>query len=127
MSENSRSLGAFIREQRELARLSLRDLAQLTRVSNAYLSQVERGLHEPSLRVLSAVADALDVPLETMVRSPWSRNSAPPAASVEEAIRADAFLSSEEKRAMLTMYRSLIGHKLETSDGAGPTQTDPEL
>jgi transcriptional regulator with XRE-family HTH domain len=53
------TIGSYIRAQRELARLSLRELARISHVSNAYLSQVERGMHEPSLRVLAAVAEAL--------------------------------------------------------------------
>ena len=56
------ALGAYLREQRELAQLSLRELSRLTHVSNAYLSQIERGLHEPSLRVLRALASALEDP-----------------------------------------------------------------
>ena len=48
------ALGAFIREQRKRANLSLRQLAELTSLSNPYLSQVERGLHQPSVRVLKA-------------------------------------------------------------------------
>ena len=49
------ALGEVIRTQRQLAKLSLRDLAALTDVSNAYLSQVERGMHEPSVRVLREI------------------------------------------------------------------------
>ena len=52
------ALGAFIRTQRKLANLSLRELASLTDLSNAYLSQIERGLHEPSVRVLRSIAQA---------------------------------------------------------------------
>ena len=61
------ALGEFIREQRQLARLSLREMARLTSISNAYLSQVERGLHAPSVRVLHAVSDALGIPLEDLI------------------------------------------------------------
>ncbi|TMM14238.1 MAG: helix-turn-helix transcriptional regulator, partial [Actinobacteria bacterium] len=49
------SLGSFIRSQRRLANLSLRDMAELTHVSNPYLSQIERGLHEPPVRVLRSI------------------------------------------------------------------------
>ena len=49
-----RQLGEYIRLQRQMADLSLRGMADLTKVSNAYLSQIERGLHQPSLRVLQA-------------------------------------------------------------------------
>ena len=60
------TIGSYIRTQRELSRLSLRELARMSQVSNAYLSQVERGIHEPSLRVLAAVAEALSLPLEDL-------------------------------------------------------------
>ena len=58
------TIGSYIRTQRELSRLSLRELARMSQVSNAYLSQVERGIHEPSLRVLAAVAEALSAALK---------------------------------------------------------------
>ncbi|SDQ18280.1 helix-turn-helix domain-containing protein [Quadrisphaera sp. DSM 44207] len=61
------ALGSFIRAQRRLADLSLRELATMTQVSNAYLSQVERGLHQPSVRVLGAIAAALDVPAHELL------------------------------------------------------------
>ena len=61
------ALGAFIREQRKRANLSLRQLAELTSLSNPYLSQVERGLHQPSVRVLKAISDALNLSAETML------------------------------------------------------------
>ena len=61
------ALGAFIHEQRKRANLSLRQLAELTSLSNPYLSQVERGLHQPSVRVLKAISDALNLSAETML------------------------------------------------------------
>src|ERR1700752_301505 len=61
------SLGAFIRERRKQANLSLRQLAELTSLSNPYLSQVERGLHQPSVRVLKAISDALNLSAETLL------------------------------------------------------------
>src|SRR6267378_4505116 len=61
------ALGAFIREQRKRANLSLRQLAELTSLSNPYLSQIERGLHQPSVRVLKAISDALNVSAETLL------------------------------------------------------------
>ena len=62
------ALGAFIREQRNAAHLSLRALADKAGVSNPYLSQIERGLHEPSVRVLTSIASALNVSAETLLR-----------------------------------------------------------
>lgn len=61
------ALGAMIRQQRRLADLSLRELAAMTSVSNAYLSQVERGLHQPSIKVVRSIADALGVAPATLL------------------------------------------------------------
>src|SRR5246500_2370634 len=61
------ALGAFIRERRKQANLSLRQLAELTSLSNPYLSQVERGLHQPSIRALRAISDALNLSAETLL------------------------------------------------------------
>src|ERR1700722_14926322 len=61
------ALGAFIKEQRKKANLSLRQLAELTRLSNPYLSQVERGLHQPAVRVLRAISDALNLSAESLM------------------------------------------------------------
>ena len=66
-AERRQTLGSFIRTQRRLAALSLRQLASMTSVSNAYLSQVERGLHQPSVRVLKALSGALNVSAETLL------------------------------------------------------------
>ncbi len=62
------ALGGFIRVQRRLSDMSLREMAALTSVSNAYLSQVERGLHQPSLRVLRSIAQALSIAPEELLR-----------------------------------------------------------
>ena len=61
------ALGSFIRAQRKMANLSLRQLAELTSLSNPYLSQLERGLHQPSVRVLKLISDALNVSAETLL------------------------------------------------------------
>ncbi len=94
------TIGSYIRAQRELSRLSLRELARMSQVSNAYLSQVERGIHEPSLRVLAAVAEALSLPLEDLTAR--ARPDAEPAKpgrdidAVTAAIRAAAALPVTE-------------------------------
>ena len=61
------ALGAYIRERRKSANLTLRQLAERTRLSNPYLSQIERGLHQPSVRVLRLLSDALNVSAETLL------------------------------------------------------------
>ena len=74
------ALGAFIKEQRKRANLSLRQLAELTSLSNPYLSQVERGLHQPSVRVLKAISDALSLSAETMLAQAACSTRWPPPA-----------------------------------------------
>jgi len=104
------ALGAFIRSQRQLANLSLRELAEVTSLSNAYLSQIERGLHQPSVRVLKAVSSALDLSAEALLAQAGlldAREPAdPPPGTTEAAIRADTSLSESQKKALLSVYRS---------------------
>jgi transcriptional regulator with XRE-family HTH domain len=112
------ALGAFIRAQRQLADLSLREMAALTRISNAYLSQVERGLHEPSMTVLRSIADALGLtPEQLLAKAGWTQaqaHDAPPdaadlpAASTEDSIRCDPRLTDAQREALLGVYRSFI-------------------
>ena len=104
------ALGEFIRTQRQLAKLSLRDLAEKARVSNPYLSQVERGKHEPSVRVLSAIAAALDLSPETLLARAGLLDDAdaPSPSTTTDAIRADEALTPEQKDALLTVYRSYV-------------------
>lgn len=104
-------LGRVIREQRKHAEMSLRDLAARTNVSNPYLSQLERGLHEPSVRVLKAIAGALNMSAEAlMVQAGLLDEPAgeAPAPSVTDAIRADPRLSDDQKVALLAVYRSYL-------------------
>lgn len=114
-------LGAFIRAQRQLADLSLREMAALTRISNAYLSQIERGLHQPSLTVLRAIADALGLTTEQLLaKAGWTQANpvgasagVPPdsPASTEDTIRADPRLTDAQREALLGVYRSFIEGK----------------
>ena len=112
-----KALGSFIRSQRKLANLSLRQLAELTSLSNPYLSQVERGLHQPSVRVLRSLADALNVSAETLLAQaglfeaatdPAGAETDGPPRSVESVIRADSRLDDEQKAALLAVYRSML-------------------
>lgn len=112
-----KALGAFIKAQRQVANLSLREMARVTDVSNAYLSQIERGLHQPSVRVLRSLAEALDVSAETLLqhagliddhdateRAPAEQPPGP--GRTVAAILADPSLSPEQREALLTVYRS---------------------
>ncbi len=103
-------VGEFIRLQREIADLSLRQLADLAEVSNAYLSQVERGLYHPSGQVLKGIADALHISAEELyTRAGLLDDAARRAADVEEAIRLDERLTPEQKDALLRVYQGFLG------------------
>jgi transcriptional regulator with XRE-family HTH domain len=118
------ALGAFIKEQRKRANLSLRQLAELTSLSNPYLSQVERGLHQPSVRVLKALSGALNVSAETLLAQAGLIDAMVPSVAkddetadnaertipgTEEAILADPRLGNEQKAALIAVYRSMLG------------------
>ena len=102
-------LGAYIRAQRRLADLSLRQLAELSDVSNAYLSQVERGLHQPSLKVVQSIAHALNLSSEVLLAEGGllEKHSKAGPTDTEAAISADPELSEKDKQALLGVYRSL--------------------
>ena len=113
------ALGAFIRTQRQMANLSLRQLADLTNLSNPYLSQVERGLHEPSVRVLKAISGALNLSAETLLAQAGlvdavtgEKADVPDEADEDErteaAIAADKRLTDDQKAALIAVYRSMV-------------------
>jgi transcriptional regulator with XRE-family HTH domain len=107
----SDGVGDFIRVQRQLGHLSLRRLAELSDVSNAYLSQVERGLYTPSAQVLKSIAQALDLSAEALYSRAGLLDDEPRAhaGGVEEAVRLDDGLSAEAKETLLRVYQSLRG------------------
>jgi transcriptional regulator with XRE-family HTH domain len=110
--EQLESLGSFIRAQRQLHNFSLRDLSERTDVSNPYLSQIERGLHEPSVRVLKAIAGALNLSAESLLVHAGMLEDDPADTDQEAdiataaAIRADPELTDEQKQALLAVYQS---------------------
>ena len=112
------ALGEFIRAQRKLANLSLRELAAMADVSNAYLSQIERGLHEPSVRVLRSIAQALEIS-SNMVFSKAGLLDPDAVPATEEAIMADTVLSPAQKDALLAVYRS---YKQQQAADRKPTE-----
>jgi transcriptional regulator with XRE-family HTH domain len=108
------AFGAFVRSQRKLANLTLRQLADMTSLSNPYLSELERGMHQPSVRVLKQLSDALNVSAEILLAQAGliNRNADGGAAGdvsrVEHAIRTDAALDDTQKAALLAVYQSMI-------------------
>jgi transcriptional regulator with XRE-family HTH domain len=103
-----RALGSYIRTQRQLANLSLREVAALAQLSNAYISQLERGLHEPSIRVVRALAQALGVPPDDLLEAAGLLEQDPDGErqSTEDAIRSDPALYHTQKEALIAVYRS---------------------
>ena len=102
-------LGEFIRSQRKQAQLSLRDLSERTNVSNPYLSQIERGLHEPSVRVLKSIAVALNLSVETMlVRAGLlsEDDEHKGASDTETAILNDEKLTEDQRASLLAVYKT---------------------
>jgi transcriptional regulator with XRE-family HTH domain len=96
-----------------MASLSLRQLEEMTGVSNAYLSQLERGLHEPSLSILKSISDALGMSLESLLAQTGVLRDAPagesgPIADTETAILRDPQLSEPQRVALLSVYRSFV-------------------
>ena len=120
VSRQLQGLGAFIHSQRKQAQLTLRELSERTNVSNPYLSQIERGLHQPSVRVLKALSGALNVSAETLLTQAGlidamtvgateaTDTHEPNARGTEQAIAADPRLGDDQKAALIAVYRSML-------------------
>ena len=111
MADGARAerLGEIIRRQRELSALSMRQFATLAGISNPYLSQIERGLREPSDRVLDAIAAALEVSAATLYeQAGMTVGEDPEISAVEEAVREDPRLTGRQRQALLEVYRAFI-------------------
>lgn len=117
MTGNDRlgALGDFIRQQREQAGKSIRDLAKVASVSNPYLSQIERGIRRPSAEILQQIARALEISAETLyVRAGILDDSSPVAsAGVPAAVAADPRLTTAQRAELLDHYMRLLA---ETRD-----------
>lgn len=109
---SSSSLGDFIRRQRELSKVSMRQFAELVGISNPYLSQIERGLRAPSEQVVRSIADALHVPIDMLYEQAGVVRDNGPSAVVE-AIRADTKLTGRQRQALIEVYEAFVaaGHR----------------
>jgi|SRR3954464_5719981 len=106
--ERAERLGEIIRRQRELSELSMRQFADLVGISNPYLSQIERGLREPSERVLEGIARSLQISVEALrqqagLDADAAEQETP---AVVEAIRSDPRLTGRQRQALLEVYRA---------------------
>jgi transcriptional regulator with XRE-family HTH domain len=120
VSAVSSQVGGFIREQRNAARVSLRELARTAGVSNPYLSQVERGLRKPSAEILASIARGLKISAETLYEQAGilDRRSGNP--DTVAAIRSDTALSERHKAVLLELYETYV-----REPGAAQQSTTP--
>jgi transcriptional regulator with XRE-family HTH domain len=106
---NASLLGDFIRRQRELSEVSMRQFAQLVGISNPYLSQIERGLRAPSEQVVQSIADALHVSADALYEEAGLKHEDDAPSKVVEAIREDPALSARQRRSLIEIYESFTG------------------
>ena len=111
-------LGAFIREQRSSARLSLRRLSELAGISNPYLSQIERGLRKPSAEILQQIAKALRISAETLYVQAGILEPGSGEHDLAREILADPHLTEDQKQALVRIYLS-FRHEHDLDEGAG--------
>jgi transcriptional regulator with XRE-family HTH domain len=109
-SRTSATLGEIIRQQRELAEMSVRQFAELAGISNPYLSQIERGLRAPSQQVLDGIARALKLSSDALYEQ---AGMTPPGAEPEDnavldAIHADPRLTARQRKALAEIYESFV-------------------
>jgi transcriptional regulator with XRE-family HTH domain len=129
VSAVSSQVGEFIREQRNAARVSLRELARAAGVSNPYLSQVERGLRKPSAEILASIARGLKISAETLYEQAGilDRRSGNP--DTVAAIRSDTALSERHKAVLLELYETYVREHLAAQQAAStpsfPSPTTP--
>jgi transcriptional regulator with XRE-family HTH domain len=117
-------VGEFIRQQRENAQQSIRDLARSAGVSNPYLSQIERGIRKPSAEILQQIARALEISAESLyVRAGILDGTPPAASSVPEAIMNDEKLTAEQRQSLLSVYRTFVS--ANEQQGGGPADGNP--
>jgi transcriptional regulator with XRE-family HTH domain len=103
---NVSSIGSFIRQQREQARVSIRQLAQAAGVSNPYLSQLERGLRKPSADILQQLAKGLRISAEALYAQAGMLEDRPEGTGVRDAVLADAELTERQKQVLIELYES---------------------
>jgi transcriptional regulator with XRE-family HTH domain len=127
VEQRLRDLGAFIRNQREGARLSLRGLSSRTGISNPYLSQIERGLRKPSAEILQQIARGLAISAETLYERAGilDARDAPGAPDVVAAIRSAPDLDDRQKQALIEVYQSMRRPEATDPGARGGAPGDP--
>jgi transcriptional regulator with XRE-family HTH domain len=116
-SVNVSAIGGYIREQREQAKISLRQLAQSAGISNPYLSQIERGLRRPSADILQQIAKGLRISAEALYVQAGFLEDRPPGSVVREAVLTDQELTERQKQMLIEIYESFRKETLVTRAG----------
>jgi transcriptional regulator with XRE-family HTH domain len=121
------SIGEYIREQREQAKISMRQLAQSAGVSNPYLSQIERGLRKPSADILQQIAKGLRISAEALYVQAGILEDRPADSGVRSALLADPQLSERQKQVLMEIYESFRRENAsaENAEAADDTTTGP--
>ncbi|ETK33048.1 helix-turn-helix domain-containing protein [Microbispora sp. ATCC PTA-5024] len=119
------SLGEYIRQQRQQAKISLRQLAAQAGVSNPYLSQVERGLRKPSAEILNQIAKGLHISAQALYVQAGLIEDRQPDSDVLTAIRADVTLTGRQRQVLIDIYESF--RRENRADTAQPTQPAEHL
>jgi transcriptional regulator with XRE-family HTH domain len=109
MSKSANRLGEFIRHQRELQELSMRQFADMAGISNPYLSQIERGLRAPSEAVVEAIAASLQTSADALREQAGVAPQPDRGSAVIDAIHADDQLTAAQRRALLEIYKAFTG------------------
>jgi transcriptional regulator with XRE-family HTH domain len=102
------SVGEFIRRQRELSQVSMRQFAEMVGISNPYLSQIERGLRAPSEQVVQSIADALQVSADTLYDQAGVPREKDGPSKVVQAIREDPKLTGRQRQALIEVYEAFV-------------------
>ncbi len=114
-----RELGEFIREQRSVARLSVRRLSDMAGISNPYLSQIERGLRRPSAEILQQIARALRISAETLYVRAGILEARDVEGNLTESILAEPLLNEDQKQTLLRIYSSFRRENETHAEGSG--------
>jgi transcriptional regulator with XRE-family HTH domain len=117
-------LGAYIREQRSSAQISLRQLARLAGVSNPYLSQIERGLRRPSAEILQQIAKALRISAEALYVQAGILEERETDSDIPAAILGDVTISERQKQVLLEIYESFRRENAAPGDDSAAAASD---
>jgi transcriptional regulator with XRE-family HTH domain len=125
-NEKVKNIGDYIREQREQAKISVRQLAQNAGVSNPYLSQIERGLRKPSADILQQIAKGLRISAETLYVRAGILEDRPSDSGVRSALLTDPELAERQKQVLIEIYESFRKENAAVTEAAPALSADAE-